>query len=63
MIAARFYQGPADGRVLVLPYKEPLERYVIPEFGETLDVEYYYLLSGKIGPYLFSYLYEHTFSL
>lgn len=61
MIIAAFYQGPYDGKRLVLPTSEPWPRFVIPNFDNALDVEYFYLFAGQLEGAIYSYLFDDSY--
>lgn len=61
MIIAALFRGPFDGKRVVLPTNEPWPRYVIPKFDEPIDIEYFYLLAGRIDHGMWSYLFDDSF--
>lgn len=60
MIVAALYQGPFSGKRIVLP--EPFAQYVIPQFGEVLDLEFFYLRAGQLDVSVWAYLFDDSFA-
>lgn len=60
MIVASFYQGPFDGRKLVLPTNKPWPRFVIPKFDNPIQIEFFYLYSGWVDD-MATYLFDDSY--
>lgn len=60
---AAFSLGPFDGKRLLLPCdpEDPWPRFVIPQFG-SIQVEVYYLRSGRLDDELWAYLYDDSWA-
>ena len=61
LIIGAFFQGPYDGKRILLPTSKPWKRFVIPEFG-TVQLEFFYLLAGALDEMTFAYLFDDTFA-